>query len=93
MNLKPYLKAVVAVVAAVAVVLQAALTDGSISPAEWWTIAFAALGALGVYGVPNLPLVGNLLDGLSAGFQAAPNKIVEPPASGAPATPPVPPTP
>ncbi|MGH3673655.1 MAG: hypothetical protein ACRDSH_24000 [Pseudonocardiaceae bacterium] len=48
-----YAKAIVAVAAAAAVALQAALTDGSITPQEWVTIATAVLSALGVYLVPN----------------------------------------
>ena len=44
-----YWKAIVAVIGAVAVVVQTALTDGTITHAEWVTIAIAAVTALGVY--------------------------------------------
>ena len=44
-----YWKAIVAVIGAVAVVVQAALTDGTITSAEWVTIAIAAVTAVGVY--------------------------------------------
>lgn len=50
-----YAKAGVAVAAAAAVALQAAFTDGSVSPQEWVGIALAALAALGVWAVPNKP--------------------------------------
>lgn len=35
------------------VVLQSAISDGSISSAEWWQIAIAVLAALGVLAVPG----------------------------------------
>ena len=44
-----YWKAIVAVVGAVAVAVQAALTDGTVTNAEWLTIAIAAITAVGVY--------------------------------------------
>lgn len=50
-----YAKTIVAVLAAGAVALQAALTDNTVTPAEWVVIGLAALGALGVYAVPNKP--------------------------------------
>jgi len=52
-----YWKAIVAVVGAVAVVVQAALTDGTITSAEWVTIAIAAVTAVGVYLKANKPAV------------------------------------
>jgi hypothetical protein len=51
--MKEYAKAIVAVVVAALVALQTALTDGGVSSQEWITIALAALGALGVWAVPN----------------------------------------
>ncbi len=50
-----YWKAIVAVIGAVAVVVQAALTDGTITSAEWVTIAIAAITAVGVYAKSNKP--------------------------------------
>lgn len=50
-----YAKFAVGVVGAVAIALQTALTDGTITPAEWGTIALAVLTALGVWGAPNRP--------------------------------------
>jgi len=50
-----YWKAIVAVVGAVAVVVQSALTDGTITSAEWVTIAIAAITAVGVYLKSNKP--------------------------------------
>lgn len=47
-----YTKSVLAVLAAVLTVLTSAITAG-ISNTEWLQIAMAALGALGVYAVPN----------------------------------------
>jgi len=44
-----YWKAIVAVVGAVIVVVQTALTDGEITNAEWVTIAVTVLTAVGVY--------------------------------------------
>lgn len=51
--MKEYAKTIVAVVMAALVALQTALTDGGVSSQEWITIALAALGALGVWVVPN----------------------------------------
>lgn len=45
-------KFLVAVVAALGV-LAGALADGSVSPTEWVQVAFAFLGALGVFMVAN----------------------------------------
>ena len=50
-----YWKGIIAVVAAVAVVVQTALTDGTITHAEWVTIAIAAVGAVGVVLKANQP--------------------------------------
>jgi hypothetical protein len=50
-----YLKAIVAVIGAVAVVVQTALSDSTITAEEWGQIATAAIVALGVYLVPNKP--------------------------------------
>lgn len=47
-----YTKSVLAVLAAVLAVLASAIVGG-ISTTEWIQIALAALGALGVYAVPN----------------------------------------
>jgi hypothetical protein len=47
-----YTKSVLAVLAAVLTVLTSAITAG-ITTTEWLQIAMAALGALGVYAVPN----------------------------------------
>ena len=50
-----YWKAIVAVIGAVAVAVQAAVTDGTITSAEWLTIAIAAVTAVGVYLKANTP--------------------------------------
>ena len=50
-----YWKAIVAVIGAVAVAVQAAVTDGTITSAEWLTIAIAAVTAVGVYLKANKP--------------------------------------
>ena len=50
-----YWKAIVAVIGAVAVAVQAAVTDGTITSAEWVTIAIAAVTAVGVYLKANKP--------------------------------------
>ena len=54
-KLAAYWKAIVAVVGAVAVVVQTALTDGTITRAEWVTIAIAVVTAVGVYAKANEP--------------------------------------
>lgn len=51
-NRKVIRKFFVAVAAALGV-LAVALVDGSVDASEWVQIALAALGALGVYAVPN----------------------------------------
>jgi hypothetical protein len=48
-----YAKAIVAAATAALVAVGAALTDDTVTTGEWVTIALAALGALGVYAVPN----------------------------------------
>jgi hypothetical protein len=53
-----YSKFIVAALAAGAVALQSAITDGTVSAAEWVTIAIAVLGALGVWAFPNKPTPG-----------------------------------
>lgn len=48
-----YAKFVIAVLAAAAVAAQVALTDGTVTNAEWLTVVLAGLGALGVLVIPN----------------------------------------
>lgn len=50
-----YAKLVVAAVAAGAVALQAALTDSTVTGQELLAVLLAALGAAGVWAVPNKP--------------------------------------
>lgn len=50
-----YAKFIVAALAAALTVALPAMVDGHITGAEWAAIAGAALGALGVYAVPNSP--------------------------------------
>ena len=50
-----YAKFLVAIVAAALIALQVALADGGVSTSEWVTILLAAIGAVGVYAVPNRP--------------------------------------
>lgn len=47
-----YTKSVLAVLTAVLVLLTSVITDG-ITSTEWLQLALAALGALGVYAIPN----------------------------------------
>lgn len=47
-----YTKFLVALGAALGV-LATALSDGSVSPAEWVAVGIAVLGAFGVYQLPN----------------------------------------
>lgn len=58
-----YAKFIVAAVIAGGVALQAALTDGHVTNAEWLTIGIAVLGALGVWAIPNAPAVNPPADG------------------------------
>lgn len=60
-------KAIVAAATAVAVLLQSVITDG-ISAAEWFQLALAALGAVGVFAAPG-PVV--YADPLAAGSAGA----------------------
>lgn len=48
-----YAKFLVAALTTGLVALQTALTDGTVTAAEWVTITIAALGALGVWAIPN----------------------------------------
>ena len=48
-----YAKTVVACFTAGLIAAQTALADGHITSSDWITIALAALGALGVYAIPN----------------------------------------
>lgn len=48
-------KFLVAALVAALVVVQTAITDGTITPAEWLTIGLAVAGSFGVYLVPNKP--------------------------------------
>lgn len=50
-----YAKFAVAALTAALVALGAALSDDHVTTAEWVTIGLAAVGALGVYLVPNRP--------------------------------------
>jgi peptidoglycan/LPS O-acetylase OafA/YrhL len=54
-KLKPYAKAIIAVVVAVVVAVQAALTDSEITNDEWKAIIAAGVTAVLVYLVPNKP--------------------------------------
>jgi hypothetical protein len=53
MKLGPYMKTVVAVLIAGLTVAASAITDDTITSAEWVQVGLACLGALGVYLVPN----------------------------------------
>jgi hypothetical protein len=48
-----YAKGIVAFLAAAATVAVAAISDNTITPAEWLGIVLAGLGAVGVVVVPN----------------------------------------
>ena len=50
-----YSKGIVAFLAAAATVAVAAISDNTITPAEWLGIVLAGLGAVGVVVVPNKP--------------------------------------
>jgi len=50
---KRYAKTLVAVAIGGLTVLASAITDNVVTPQEWVQIALAALGAVGVYAVPN----------------------------------------
>lgn len=54
MSIRPYMKAIVGGLVAGLTALGTAMTDGTVSTAEWVGIAVATLGALGiVYATPN----------------------------------------
>lgn len=55
-KLLPYAKSIFAALGAVAVVIQAALTDGTITTEEWGQIVVAVLVAAGVYQIRNKSL-------------------------------------
>ena len=55
MKVPQYAKTVVAAVVAAGTAVGAAITDSTITGAEWVTIGLAVLTALGVYAVPNAP--------------------------------------
>jgi 2-keto-3-deoxy-6-phosphogluconate aldolase len=48
-----YTKAALAVLTAILTLLVAVIADGAVSTSEWLQLGVAALGALGVYAVPN----------------------------------------
>lgn len=48
-------KFIVAALAAAALAVKAAVTDGTVTPAEAVEVALAVLAAVGVYVVPNAP--------------------------------------
>lgn len=54
MSIKPYMKAIVGGLVAGLTALGTAMTDDTVTTAEWVGVAVAALGALGiVYATPN----------------------------------------
>ncbi len=57
-----YTKTAVAVLIAALTVLASAITDERITNAEWINVALAALGAVGVYVLPNKPPLGQAPD-------------------------------
>lgn len=48
-----YAKTIVAVLTAALIAAQTTLIDGHITGNDWITIALAALGAIGVFAIPN----------------------------------------
>lgn len=52
-----YAKTIAAAIATAAITLQVVMSDGTVTTSEWITVGLAALGALGVYAVPNKPRV------------------------------------
>ena len=55
-KIKPYAKAIIGALVAGLTALGTALTDDSVTTAEWVAVAVATLTALGVvYAVPNRP--------------------------------------
>lgn len=65
--MKKVAKFVVAFLAAAAVTAVAAISDNTITPAEWLAIAVAGLGAVGVYVVPNKPAEPEAVQAVRAG--------------------------
>jgi len=57
-----YLKSIIATAVAALTALQAAISDERVTNNEWIIIALAALGAAGVYLVPNSPPDGEPAD-------------------------------
>ncbi len=57
-----YTKSIVAVLVAGLTVLASATTDGEVAASEWVNIALAAVGALGVYALPNRHPIGQPAD-------------------------------
>ena len=57
-----YAKTAVAVLVAALTALQAAISDGHVTNNEWIIIALAAIGAAGVYAIPNTPPAGQPAD-------------------------------
>lgn len=56
LKLSPYFKSIAAALGAAVIAVQAALTDGEITSAEWLTIGIAVLTTLGVFQVENRPV-------------------------------------
>lgn len=71
----PVTKTVLSVLAAVGVALNSVITEG-ISTAEWIAVAIAALGALGVYAVPNARRVADDAAGQRRGFDRTDTDLV-----------------
>jgi len=57
-----YLKSIIATAVAALTALQAAISDERVTNNEWIIVALAALGAAGVYLVPNSPPDGEPAD-------------------------------
>lgn len=55
MSVSQWFKALVAVAGAIVISVQVAIEDGIFTSDEWFTIAVAAITAIGVYLVPNTP--------------------------------------
>ena len=78
----PYWKSLVAVVMAALVSYQTLATDG-VSVQDWCSIAVAAIGAVGVYWIPNTPaldwakmVVAALLAGAQAAVQVSTDGVI-----------------
>lgn len=50
-----YAKALAAILATILSAVVAALTDGTVTPAEWVNVAILAVGAAAVFAAPNVP--------------------------------------